>query len=85
MRSATAINRILRAREWEAGPWSEPDQGLRCQFCGRRFALRAELLQHINAHAGGPFWSSTALAEWVHSGRIFLTKRELLIGYFRAN
>jgi len=47
MRSATAINRILRAREWEVGPWSEPDQGLRCQFCGRRFALRAELLQHL--------------------------------------
>jgi hypothetical protein len=37
-------------------------------------ASRSEFL--YQRAAGGPFWSSTALAESVHSGRIFLTKRK---------
>jgi hypothetical protein len=47
MKSAAAINRILRARERDEASRPEPGPGLRCQFCGRHFALRAELLEHL--------------------------------------
>ena len=42
------INRILRSQEL-ASAADEPVTSWRCQFCGRRFTDRSELLEHLGA------------------------------------
>jgi hypothetical protein len=46
MRTSKTINRILRSQE-PASAADEPATSWRCQFCGRRFTDRTQLLKHL--------------------------------------
>jgi hypothetical protein len=47
MRSPKTINRILRSQEPAVATDKHMTLSWRCQFCGRRFGDRTELLEHL--------------------------------------
>jgi hypothetical protein len=47
MRSPKTINRILRSQDPAAATDKPMTLSWRCQFCGRRFGDRTELLEHL--------------------------------------
>ena len=49
MRSPKTINRILRSQDPAAATDKPMTSSWRCQFCGRRFDDRTELLEHLEA------------------------------------